>query len=121
VSKVLIVDDNYDNRAIYRSLLSHLGYEVIEASDGDGAIAVATEAHPDVILMDMSLPGRDGWSATRAIKDAPETASIPIIAFSAHASAEHRERAAQAGCDAYVAKPVVPREVAETIGRFAKP
>lgn len=121
MSLVLIVDDNFDNRSIYRSLLSYLGYEVAEATDGNEAIEMATSLHPDVILMDMSLPVRDGWSATRELKNDSSTAEIPIIAFSAHASTEHRARAEAAGCDAYVAKPVVPSEVAETIRRFTEP
>jgi two-component system cell cycle response regulator DivK len=116
---VLIVDDHFDNRSIYRALLTHLGYEVVEAADGDEAIEVAHARQPNVILMDMSLPGRDGWSATRALKDDPATAHIPVIALTAHVSDEHRNRALAAGCDAYIPKPVVPRVVAETIRQFA--
>ena len=115
---VLIVDDHYDNRAIYRSLLTHLGYDVAEAEDGDEAIEVARTQQPQIILMDMSLPGRDGWSATRALKDDPTTAHIPVIALTAHVSDEYRERAKAAGCDASIAKPVVPRTVAETIQKL---
>jgi two-component system cell cycle response regulator DivK len=118
---VLIVDDHFDNRSIYRSLLTHLGYEVVEATDGNEAIEVAHARQPQVILMDMSLPGRDGWSATRALKDDPATAHIPVIALTAHVSEEHRDRARVAGCDAYIPKPVVPRVVAETIRQFAAP
>src|SRR5688500_1558113 len=115
---VLIVDDHIDNRVIYRSLLVHIGYEVVEAADGDEAIEVAMARLPDAILMDMSLPGRDGWSATRALKADPSTAHIPVIALTAHAAEEDRLRAEQAGCDAYVTKPAIPREVAEQLQRF---
>jgi two-component system, cell cycle response regulator DivK len=120
-SLVLIVDDHFDNRSIYRALLTHLGYEVAEAADGDEAVQAAKDRQPNVILMDMSLPGRDGWSATRAIKDDPATAHIPVIALTAHVSEEYRLKAKAAGCDAYVAKPVIPRVVADTIRQFAEP
>jgi two-component system cell cycle response regulator DivK len=115
---VLIVDDHFDNRAIYRSIFVHLGYEVVEAVDGDEAITMAGARHPDVILMDMTLPGRDGWSATRALKAAPTTAGIPIIALTAHASEADREKALAAGCDAYLPKPAMPRAVADEVARL---
>ena len=115
---VLIVDDHFDNRAIYRSLLVHLGYEVVEAVDGDEAIAIARSRQPDAILMDMSLSGRDGWSATRVLKSDSGTARIPVIALTAHATEGDRQRALSAGCDAYVAKPATPRVVAEEVGRL---
>jgi two-component system cell cycle response regulator DivK len=115
---VLIVDDHFDNRAIYRTILVHLGYDVVEAVDGDEAIAMAGARHPDVILMDMTLPGRDGWSATRALKAAPATAGIPVIALTAHATEEDRQKALSAGCDAYIAKPATPRVVAEEVARL---
>ena len=118
---VLIVDDHYDNRSIYRALLTHLGYDVVEAGDGDEAIEIAQARQPRIILMDMSLPGRDGWSATRALKDDPTTAHIPVIALTAHVSEEYRERAKAAGCDAYIAKPVIPRTVAHTIEQLIGP
>src|SRR5688500_3822425 len=101
---VLIVDDHIDNRVIYRSLLVHIGYEVVEAADGDEAIEVAMARLPDAILMDMSLPGRDGWSATRALKADPSTAHIPVIALTAHASEENKARAEHAGVDSYITK-----------------
>jgi two-component system cell cycle response regulator DivK len=115
---VLIVDDHFDNRAIYRTIFVHLGYEVVEAVDGDEAIAMAGARHPDVILMDMTLPGRDGWSATRALKAAPTTAGIPIIALTAHATEADREKAMAAGCDAYLPKPAMPRAVADEVARL---
>jgi CheY-like chemotaxis protein len=99
-------------------MLEHLGYRVAEAGDGNQAIAMARAEQPDAILMDMSLPGLDGWSATRALKDDPATASIPVIALTAHVSEQHRGEAMSAGCDAYLRKPVAPRQVEEEVRRL---
>ena len=115
---VLIVDDHQDNRFIYRSMLVHLGYRVAEAGDGNQAITMARAEQPDAILMDMSLPGLDGWSATRALKDDPATAAIPVIALTAHVSERHRGEAMAAGCDAYLGKPVAPRQVEAEVRRL---
>jgi two-component system cell cycle response regulator DivK len=117
-SLVLIVDDHPDNRFVYRSLLVHRGYQVIEAGNGREAITVATERHPDAILMDMSLPGIDGWEATRVLKANPDTRDIPILALTAHVSEEHRRKAEDAGCDGYITKPVLPAVVANEVERL---
>jgi len=106
MAKILLVEDNEMNRDMLTRRLEKRGYQVVVALDGPGGIAAAQAEKPDLILMDMSLPGIDGWDATRQLKGAPETAKIPIIALTAHAMAEDREKALAAGCDEYETKPV---------------
>lgn len=116
--RILLVEDHEDNRNIYRTILEHFGFEVVIATDGSAAIRMAREEHPDLILMDLSIPVVDGWEATRLLKQDAATASIPIIALSAHALREDRDRAREAGCDGYLAKPVEPRKVVEAVQRY---
>ena len=104
--RVLLVEDNEDNRTVYRTILEHFGYSVIEARNGEDGIRMAREDHPDLILMDLSLPVMDGWTATRHLKADPATRHIPVIALSAHAMSGDREKALEAGCDDYHPKPV---------------
>src|SRR5690606_33686061 len=108
---VLLVEDHPDNRGIYRTILEHGGLKVLEAEDGETGVRLARERRPDIILMDVSLPMMDGWEATRILKSDPDTAGIPVIAVTAHALQGDRERAEEAGCDGYIAKPAPPREV----------
>ena len=115
---VLLVEDNEDNLIVYRTILDHVGYRVIEARDGEEGVARARADKPDLILMDVSLPKMDGWEATRRIKADEETRQIPIIAVTAHALDDDREKATQVGCDGYLAKPVAPRRVVEEVERF---
>jgi CheY-like chemotaxis protein len=104
--KILMIEDNEQNRdALSRRLQRH-GYDVITASDGRQGVAMAQAELPDLILMDLNLPDVDGWEATRILKEAPETQGIPIMAMTAHAMAGDQERALQAGCNDYHAKPV---------------
>jgi len=104
--KILMIEDNEQNRdALSRRLQRH-GYDVITAIDGRQGITMAQAEIPDLILMDLNLPDVDGWEATRILKEAPETQAIPIMAMTAHAIAGDEERALQAGCDDYHAKPV---------------
>ena len=116
--RILLIEDNEDNRVIYRLTLQHFGYEVGEAVDGETGIRMATESLPDLILMDVSIPGIDGWEATKILKADARTAGIPIVALTAHALASDRERAQEVGCDGYLAKPVEPRRVVEEIERL---
>ena len=115
---ILLVEDNHDNRVIYRTILEHTGYTVLEAGDGALGLRTAREARPDLILLDISIPVMDGWEVARALKGDPGTAGIPIIALTAHAMAADRERAAEVGCDGYLAKPVEPRRVVEEVSRL---
>jgi len=104
--KILVVEDNELNRDMLTRRLSRKGFETVVAVDGREGVAMARSERPDLILMDMSLPILDGWEATRQIKSATETHSIPVIALTAHAMAGDRERALSAGCDDYDTKPV---------------
>jgi CheY-like chemotaxis protein len=114
---ILLVEDNEDNQAIYRVILEHSGYRVIIAGDGERGVALARESLPDAILMDISIPIIDGLQATRMLKADPVTAHIPIIILTAHAMAEDRASAFEAGGDAYLSKPVEPKRVAEEVRR----
>jgi two-component system, cell cycle response regulator DivK len=115
---VLLVEDNEDNRTVYRTILEHYGYEVIEAQNGEAGIRMARENRPDLILMDISIPVIDGWEATRILKADESTAGIPIIALTAHALATDRAKAGEVGCDGYLAKPCEPRRVVAEVERF---
>ncbi|MDB4890322.1 MAG: response regulator receiver [Gemmatimonadetes bacterium] len=115
---ILLVEDNEDNRIIYSTVLRHVGYDVVEAEDGVQAVALARSALPDLILMDISIPGMDGWEATRILRKDPTTMAIPIIALTAHALTDDRERALQMGFTAYLAKPVEPRTVVAEVRRW---
>jgi CheY-like chemotaxis protein len=117
---LLLVEDNEDNRIIYSTVLRHLGYQVLEAQDGVQAVALARSEHPDLILMDISIPHIDGWEATRQLKGDEATAGIPIVALTAHALPEDRERAREVGCDGYLTKPVEPTRVIEEVRRFLR-
>ena len=108
--KILLVEDNEMNRDMLSRRLQRKGYEVVIATDGQQAVAMASSESPALILMDMSLPIFDGWEATRRIKAADETRKIPVIALTAHAMAGDREKSLEAGCDDYDTKPIeLPR------------
>lgn len=104
--KILIVEDNQENRDALSRRLERRGYSVIVAVDGRAGVTMAQEELPDMILMDLNLPDVDGWEATRMIKADAQTAAIPIIALTAHAIAGDEQRALQAGCSDYHSKPV---------------
>ncbi len=112
--KILLVEDNEMNRDMLSRRLEKRGYDVILATDGEEGVARARSDAPDVILMDMSLPGIDGWEATRRIKAAAQTNGIPVLALTAHAMSDDREKALQAGCDDFDTKPIdLPRLLAK--------
>ena len=104
--RILYVEDNDDNVYMMTNRLKRRGYEVIVAKDGARGLEMAKSESPALILMDLSLPVMDGWEATRRLKQATETAHIPVIALSSHAMAGDREAALEAGCDEYDSKPV---------------
>jgi two-component system, cell cycle response regulator DivK len=106
VAKLLLVEDNEMNRDMLSRRLTRRGYEVAIAIDGAQGLAMAQSEHPDLILMDMSLPVMDGWEATRQIKAAEDTGHLPVIGLTANAMAGDREKALDAGCDDYDTKPV---------------
>ena len=107
--RILVVEDQEDNRQIVRDLLTSAGYELIEAGTGEDGVALAETQHPDLILMDIQLPGLDGYEATRRIKANPALRQIPIIAVTSYALSGDDAKALAAGCDAYVTKPFSPR------------
>lgn len=115
---ILLVEDNEDNVIVYRAILEHSGYRVLEARNGRDGIDVAREERPDLILMDIAIPVIDGWEATRILKADQTTLGIPIVALTAHAFESDREKAAEAGCDGYLVKPIEPRHVAEEVRRL---
>src|SRR3984893_6295319 len=106
MARILLVEDNEMNRDMLSRRLQRRGYEVLIALDGAEGVAEAQTQAPDLILMDMSLPILDGWEATRRLKAAPETQSIPVIALTAHAMSGDRDKAIEAGCDDFDTKPV---------------
>jgi CheY-like chemotaxis protein len=118
MAKILLVEDNELNRDMLSRRLGRNGFEIIMAVDGEQGVTMASEQKPDLILMDMSLPVMDGWEATRRIKADPATCSIPIIALTAHALVQDRERAFAAGCDDFDTKPVELPRLMEKINGF---
>jgi len=104
--RILVVEDNEMNRDLLVRRLQRKGFEVTSAADGAEGITRASSDAPDLILMDMSLPVMDGWEATRVLKADERTRSIPVIALTAHAMSEDRDRALEAGCDEYDTKPI---------------
>ena len=106
MNKILLIEDNEMNRDMLSRRLERKGFEVIIATDGQAGVDMASSTSPDIILMDLSLPGIDGWEATRQIKADPATQAIPIIALTAHAMAGDEDKARKAGCDDYDTKPI---------------
>ena len=107
--RILVVEDHEENRRIMRDLLTSAGLEMIEALAGEDGVRLAESERPDLILMDIQLPGLDGYEATRRIKANPALRSIPIIAVTSYALSGDEVKAREAGCDDYVAKPFSPR------------
>lgn len=116
--RVLIVEDNPDNRILIADVLSSLKYDVLVAADGQAGVDITTAEKPDLVLMDLSLPLKDGWTATKEIKGQPELAHIPIIALTAHAMVGDREEALKAGCDDYIAKPIDLKELTSKLTSY---
>ena len=109
--RILVVEDQEDNRQILRDLLGSAGFEVLEAEDGEAAVAAAAAHRPDLILMDIQLPILDGYEATRRIKADPALKHIPIIVVTSYALSGDEDKARAAGCDDYVSKPYSPRQL----------
>jgi two-component system, cell cycle response regulator DivK len=116
--RILVVEDQEDNRRILRDLLTSAGYEVIQAENGQEALAAAARERPDLILMDIQLPLLDGYEATRRIKADPDLRAIPIIAVTSYALSGDEGKARAAGCDAYVTKPYSPRVLLAKIREY---
>ncbi|WP_149195173.1 response regulator [Luteimonas suaedae] len=118
--KILLVEDNEMNRDMLSRRLARRGHTVVMATDGQMAVAATLSEQPDLVLMDMGLPVMDGWEAARRIKGDARTSSIPVIALTAHAMAEDRERALAAGCDDFDTKPVDLERLGRKIDALVK-
>jgi CheY-like chemotaxis protein len=116
--RILIVEDNDLNRDALSRRLMRRGYSVVHAADGSRGLALAHTEQPDLILMDLGLPDIDGWECTRRLKAAAATCGIPVIALSAHAMTGDRERALEAGCDEFDAKPIDVAVLLEKMSRL---
>ena len=117
---ILVVDDYQDAREMYAEYLQFSGFRVAEAKNGNEAVEQAFALKPDLILMDLSLPGMDGWEATRRLKADERTSHIPIVALTGHALAGASEGAKKAGCDSFVTKPCLPEDLVLEIKRVLK-
>jgi two-component system cell cycle response regulator DivK len=115
MAKILIIEDNDANMKLVSLLLSNVGHAALCAGDAETGLTLARAEHPDLILMDIQLPGMDGLAATALLKGDPATAGIPIIALTALAMKDDREKTRAAGCDAYIAKPLRYQELYATI------
>ena len=115
---ILVVDDYEDAREMYSEYLAYCGFRVAEARNGNEALEQAFALKPDLILMDLSLPGMDGWEATRVLKSDERTMHIPIVALTGHALAGASEGAKKAGCDSFVTKPCLPDDLVVEVRRM---
>jgi CheY-like chemotaxis protein len=113
--RILIVDDNAINLKLAASVMEFAGYQVLQALDAEAALAVIASAPPDLILMDIAMPGMDGLTLTRKLKADPATSHIRIIALTASAMRGERQRSKEAGCDGYIPKPIDTRRLAEQV------
>ena len=115
---ILVVDDYQDAREMYAEYLQFSGFRVAEARNGNEAVTQAFSLRPDLILMDLSLPGMDGWEATRLLKADDRTKHIPVVALTGHALAGASEGAKRAGCDSFVTKPCLPDDLVVEVRRM---
>jgi two-component system cell cycle response regulator DivK len=116
--RILVIEDHEENRRLLRDLLTSFGYELTEAVTGEEGLTAAQANPPDLILMDIQLPGIDGYEVTRRIKANPALRHIPVIAVTSYALSGDEVKAMEAGCDAYVTKPFDPAELLAKIGEF---
>lgn len=120
IPKILLVEDNHMNSRLTEFVLEREGFQVDTVTTGEEAVVAVRNDKPDLILMDIQLPGMDGLEATRIIKDNPATADIPIVAVTAHAMRGDEERIIQAGCEAYIAKPINTWKLGDTLSAYLK-
>jgi two-component system cell cycle response regulator DivK len=116
--RILIVEDTEDNRQIMRDLLGGVGFDLVEAHDGEAGVIAASQHKPDLILMDFQLPILDGYEATRRIKTNPATRDIPVIAVTSYALSGDEAKAMEVGCSGYIAKPFSPRKLLAKVREF---
>ena len=116
--RILVIEDNSKNLKLVRDVLEYAGYEIIEATTGEDGTRLAAESVPDLVLMDLQLPGIDGTEALRILRENPKTHAIPVVAVTAFAMDADRERALRAGFDGYVEKPISVRGLPEQVRSF---
>jgi two-component system cell cycle response regulator DivK len=116
--KVLIADDDLDNRTIAREVLEAAGFEVVEARDGLETLSLVMSAHPDVLLLDLSMPKMNGWEVAKKLRENDSNAQLPIIAFTAHAIVGDELKAKGSGCDDYLSKPCIPSDVVKKVSHW---
>ena len=117
---VLVIDDVEDNREVYTQFLSHQGWRVATAADGEDGLAKAQSLRPSVIILDLGLPKMDGWEVAQRLKNTPATSAIPIVALTGHVTREARQRALTAGVNEFCTKPCLPPDLVATIRRHLK-
>lgn len=115
---ILVVEDNEKNLKLVRDVLQYAGYNVVAASSAEQGVAIAMERPPDLVLMDLQLPGMDGTAALRQLRDSPRTRSVPVVAVTAFAMKDDRERALNAGFDGYLEKPISVQALPEQVRSF---
>jgi CheY-like chemotaxis protein len=118
---ILLIEDNDDNVEIYRTMLEHMGYRVLVAGDGVEGVRCAREEAPDLILLDILIPGIDGWDVARLLKADDRTRGIPLVAVTAQALASDRAKAEAIGMDGYFSKPIEPRQLVTEVEQFLTP
>ncbi len=116
--KILVIEDNAVNMELVCDLLEMAGYDIIQAADAESGIKVADKEQPDLILMDISLPGMDGLQATRVLKQRQSARQIPVVALTAHAMKGDEDKVLEAGCNGYITKPINTREFSRQIEKF---
>lgn len=116
--RILYVEDNFHNKRLVRKILTARGYTVLEAEDGHTGVEMALAERPDLILMDINIPGLDGIEATRMIKSDDKTSAIPVIALTANAMRGDRERFLAAGCDNYLPKPISTSDLLSVVASY---
>jgi CheY-like chemotaxis protein len=118
IKTILVVEDNKLNMKLVRGLIKIGKYRMLEANDAESGIQLVREQRPDLVLMDIQLPGMDGLSATKIIKEDPELKDIPIVALTSYAMQGDKEKALAAGCTGYIAKPIDTRKFLETVSQY---
>jgi CheY-like chemotaxis protein len=120
IKKILVVEDNKLNMKLVRGLIKIGKYRMLEANNAESGIQLIREQMPDLVLMDIQLPGMDGLSATKIIKEDPDLKDIPIVALTSYAMQGDKEKALAAGCTGYIAKPIDTRKFLETVSQYLK-
>lgn len=119
--RVLIVEDHEESRFVFRTVLELAGWEVDETASGEEGLAIARHRHPEVVVLDISLPGLDGWEITRRLKAEHAERGLRVLAVTAHGLDEDRERSKEAGCDGYLVKPIDPQRLRAELDRLVPP